>query len=131
MSTKIKHVKYVKNLKVIVFLLQLFNNVSSEPSVTPVQNGGVSSFQVNEVENVYNNKSTTAEESKSSSEPSKSVLSTRNIDLSNTQKDYPNASVQEATRGTKDGGVQNATKSLQLDSNKEKETAHIHVFTGL
>ena len=130
MSTKTKHVIHVKNLKVIVFLLQLVHRVSSEPSVTPIQNGGVSSLEINGVENASNNESTTVE-STSSSEPLRSAYSTRNIDLSSKQQSFTNGSVGDAVNASKYKGLQNATKSVQFDSKKEDETAHIHVFTGL
>ena len=130
MSTKTKHVIHVKNLKAIVFLLQLVHRVSSEPSVTPIQNGGVSSLEINGVENASNNESTTVE-STSSSEPLRSAYSTRNIDLSRKQQSFTNGSVEDAVNASKYKGLQNATKSVQFDSKKVDETAHIHVFTGL
>lgn len=131
MSTKTTRVIHVKNLKAIVFLLQLVNSVSLEPFVTPIQNEGVPNLEINGVENVSNNGSTTVGERISSNELSKSVFSTRNIDLSNKQQSFPNGTVEDVMKASKDEGLQNGTKSLQFDSKKEKETAHIHVYTGL
>jgi hypothetical protein len=100
--------------------------------VTLIQNGNTTSFGIKNVGNAFNNGSTAAGDNKSTTEPSSSVFSTRRTDLTDKKQSYRNDTIiKDGMKESKDKGLRNATKSLQLDSKKEKETAHIHIYTGL
>jgi hypothetical protein len=106
--------------------------VSTQTSVTLIQNGNTTSFGIKYGGNVFNNGSTAAGDNKSTTESSSSVFSTRRTDLTDKKQSYRNDTIiKDGMKESKDKGLRNATKSLQLDSKKEKETAHIHIYTGL
>ena len=131
MTTKTNYVKYI-NAQFILFLLQFTNNVFTQTSLTPIQDGNTTSFGIKNVGNAFNNGSTAAGDNKSTTESSSSVFSTRRTDLTDKKQSYRNDTiVKDGMKESKDKGLRNATKSLQFDSKKEKETAHIHIYTGL
>jgi hypothetical protein len=100
--------------------------------VTLIQDGNTTSFGIKNVGNAFNNESTADGDNKSTTEPSSSVFSTRRTDLTDKKQSYGNDTiVKDGMNESKDKGLRNATKSLQFDSKKEKETAHIHIYTGL
>ncbi len=131
MTRKTKHVKYI-SAQFLLILLQFTNTVFLQASLTPIQNGNFTSFEKNNIGNAFNNGSTAAGDSKSTTEASTSVFPTRITDLPVKKQSYPNDTiVKDAIKDSGDEGSKNATKGMQFDSKKEKETAHIHIYTGL
>ena len=129
MKAKTNDVKYVSALFILI-LLQLTCAVTPQDSLTP----NSTSFATENVGSDFKNGSTAAGNNKSATEPSTNVLPTRNSDLPVQKRIDGNGSfVKDAdVKESEDNkALDNATKGMQFDSKKEKETAHIHIYTGL
>ena len=132
MKSKTNNVKYI-NAQFVLILIQFTNNVSSQGSLTPNQNGNSTRFAFENVGSDFNNGLTAAGNNTSTTEPPTNVLPTRNSDLPNKNQIVHNSAFVKnfAIKESKDKRFNNATKSMQFDSKKEKETAYIHIYTGL
>ena len=123
MRSKRNYVKYI-NAQFILILLQFTNAVS-------IQNENSTRFAFENVGSYFNNGSTAAGNDTSTTEPSTNVLPTRNSDLPNKNQIVRNSAFVKdtAVKESKDKLLNNATKSIQSDSKKDKETAYIHIYT--
>ena len=127
MKAKTNDVKYVSALFILI-LLQFAYAVTPQDSLTP----NSTSFAAENVGSDFESGSKAAGNNKS--EPSTNFLPTRNSDLPDKKRIDGNGSfVKDATvkENEYNKGLDNATKGMQFDSKKEKETTHIHIYTGL
>jgi hypothetical protein len=129
MKAKTNDVKYVSALFILI-LLQFTYAVTPQDPLTP----NSTSFGAENVGSDFKNGSTAAGNNKSTTELSTNVLPTRNSDLLDKKRIDGNGSfVKDADvkESEYNKGLDNATKGIEFDSKKEKETAHIHIYTGL
>ena len=128
MTKKRNYVRYI-NLQNFLFLLQLTNNVFSQVSQT-VENG--SAIKNRNIESGFINDSIASGNDTGivHSLTSENSVKTANLSADNEQIQH-NSTLKDSQGDGKDNAVRNESKSLQFDSNKEKETAHIHIYTGV
>ena len=126
MTTEASHVKRILNFHFIVLLLQFTNNAFTLISLSPNLNGSYTNVGV---ENTFHNSSTAAVNGKAITKTSTGTYPKEDDLLDDGEQVHHNGTNKLGSDDS--AGLKNTSKSLQLDLNKEKETAHIHIYTGL